>query len=273
MFCVLVFSAVLGCGGLWSTAARAALAPSEFCNGLQTGAPPAVIWVDAQWFKSYGSFNDAKALDNQGAYSAAITQYQNGLQAFPTDVEQRLRLGVDYDRVGKTTAADVEWRQAIDTAARGGIGENRYCEGDKLFRARAFRSAFEAYFRAQYPANGDLAGDMNVLYLDLHAAPLIKEGLTLAAEGEYQEAMSRFAGAEKLAPSLQMSNFFLAATKFQTGDMRAARTYWEAVIDNSGTRTPEQHGPDRIQIAAATLLLWMDHHYRGWESPNQTGPY
>jgi len=219
-----------------------------------------VIWVDAQWFKSYDSFNNAKDLDNQGAYGAAITQYQNGLEAFPTDVEQRLRLGVDYDRIGKTTAADVEWRQAIDTAARGGIGENRYCEGDKLFRARTFRSAFGAYFRAQYLANGDLASDMNVLYLDLHAAPLIKEGLTLAAAGEFQEAMSRFAGAEKLAPSLQMSNFFLAATKFQAGDMRAARTYWETVIDNSGTRTPEQHGPDRIQIAAATMLLWMDHN-------------
>jgi len=246
-------------GALRSTEATAAVAPSEFCNGVQIAALPTVIWVDAQWLKSYDSFDSARDLDNRGVYSAAITQYQNGLHVFPTNVEQRLRLGVDYDHVGEATKADVAWRRAVEIAASGGIGENRYCEGDKLFRSRAFQSAFEAYFQSQYPANGDLASDMNVLYLDLGATPLIKKGLTSAAAGQHQEAMSEFGRAVNLAPSLQLSNFFLAATKFQAGDVRAARTYWETVIDNSGTRTPEQHGPDRIQIAAATMLLWMDH--------------
>ena len=246
-----------------STTARATEAPSEFCGTLQPSSSPQMIWNDAQWSKAYPTFNKAMGLDGRSDFGSAIKQYQIGLNIFPNNVEQRLRLGVDYDRLGETASADQEWREAVRIAGRGGMGENLYCRGDTLFRAHAFRNAFETYLASEYPAEGPLASDMNVLYLDSGAAPLIRQGLASAAAGNFGSALHQLEAAKTLAPSLQHSNFFLADLRYQAGDVHAARIYWEAVLDNSGTRSPDQHGPDRIQLAAATMLLWMDGNYAG----------
>jgi len=209
------------------------------------------------WSKSYPLFERAKALDNQGDFAAAIKQYEAGLSIFPTNVEQRLRLGADYDRLGQAGKAASEWRQAIQLAASAGLGEERYCQGDKLLEARSFRDAYKAYFAAEFGAGGSIGSDMTVTYSDLGVAPLIHDGLAAAAAGDFQTAMHELESAQKKAPTLQDSNFFLGGVKYQAGDLRAARMYWETVLDYSDWALPGQNDPSRISLAAATLLLRM----------------
>ncbi|HME82001.1 MAG TPA: hypothetical protein VKF82_07990 [Candidatus Eremiobacteraceae bacterium] len=215
------------------------------------------IWNNALWSKSYPLFEKAKAIDNQGDFAAAIKQYEAGLSIFPTNVEQQLRLGADYDRLGQTVKAANEWRQAIQLAAGAGFGEERYCEGDKLLETRSFRDAYRAYFTAEFGAGGSVGSDMSVTYTDLGVAPLIHDGLAAAGAGNFPTAMRELESAWNKDPTLQDSNFFLAGVKYQAGDLRAARAYWETVLDHSDWALPGQNAPSRISLAAATLLLWL----------------
>ncbi len=169
--------------------------------------------------------------------------------------EETLFLATLHEELGDTQEAESLLHAGIAMSAGYQRGEWVYCAGDGLFRKSRFREAFKAWDKALYPAGGGSLTDPR--FADSGAEPPVRRGFRYAESGDYAKASVEFGKAYSIDSTLQLPNFLLAATAYATGKGNLTREHFVQTVQHPGLELPGQHGPDRIQIAAAALLLWV----------------
>ncbi len=186
-------------------------------------------------------FDLARALENQGQYDGAITEYQKVIEGFESAGKLRLdtrtrarihrRVGVAFDRLGKFDKSREHYQAAQRLAPKeadvwNDAGYSEYLQGHWAEAEKALRKAVELD-----PSNPRLLTNL---------------GLALAAEGQTDAALESLTKAA--GPAAAHAN--LAYVLASTGQLPAARQHYTAALAIQPDLTAARDGLRRSRPAS-----------------------